>query len=395
MSDNASASTSANTSNRNINFMNKTGFYNKQESIFSNTFTVALIVVIGLAFVGYAFYFYYYKAADNNIQANSSYYGKDIALYQPVFQETANTITDCISMCENDITCDGMTYNNKTQICTGTKNGQLRNETAEYSAWIKPAGEEPSSVSKDFKKAVLIGYAKSFRVLDGLKIMNPYMLGNFCWSFNLTIYDFYKNYGSWRHIFHKGTPITTGQILSYQSWENLVQDFPNQQIGVWLAPFTNNLRIAMTTTSLENRTYGSYTDAFVEKCDPVSGNCFITDMPSGKWTDTARAGDGSNPKPRISTNLEYLDQDLQNIPINTELNIIVNVYNTIVEVYFNGKIVKISQLEGTPVSDRKNLYVLNEKTANCEISNLLFYPDVVKKTDVSSIMALTAHTASD
>lgn len=395
MSDNASASTSANTSNRNINFMNKTGFYNKQESIFSNTYMVALIVVIGLAFVGYAFYFYYYKAADNNIQSNSSYYGKDIALYQPVFQETANTITDCISMCENDITCDGMTYNNKTQICTGTKNGQLRNETAEYSAWIKPAGEQPSSVSIDFKKAVLIGYAKSFRVLDGIKIMNPYMLGNFCWSFNLTIYDFYKNYGSWRHIFHKGTPITTGQILSYQSWENLVQDFPNQQIGVWLAPFTNNLRIAMTTTSLENRTYGSYTDAFVEKCDPVSGNCFITDMPSGKWTDTARAGDGSNPKPRISTNLEYLDQDLQNIPINTELNIIVNVYNTIVEVYFNGKIVKISQLGGTPVSDRKNLYVLNEKTANCEISNLLFYPDVVKKTDVSSIMALTAHTASD
>lgn len=382
-----------NTTNRNIDFTNKTGFYNKHEGIFSNTFTVSLIVVIGMAFIGYAFYFYYYSAADNNVRANSSYYGKDIALYEPVFQDTANTITDCISMCENDITCDGMTYNNKTQICTGTKNGQLRNETADYSAWIKPIGE-PSSVSKDFKKAVLVGYTKSFRVLDGIKIMNPYMLGNFCWSFNLTIYDFYKNYGSWRHIFHKGTPITTGQTISYQSWENLVQDFPNQQIGVWLAPFTNNLRIAITTTSLENRTYGSYTDAFVEKCDASSGNCFITDMPSGKWTDTARAGDGSNPKPRISTNLEFLDQDLQNIPINTELNIIVNVNNTVVEVYFNGKIVKIFQLGGTPVSDRKNLYVLNEKTANCEISNLLFYPDIVKKADVSSIMALTTNTSA-
>lgn len=373
---------------RTIDFTNKTGFYQKREGIFSNPIMVSIIIFIGMAFIGYAFYLYYYNAADNNVQANSSYYGKDITLYQPIFQESANTITDCIAMCQNDVTCDGMTYNNKTQICTGTKNGQIRNENNDISAWIKPTDEKTTATTKDFTKAVLVGFTKSFRVIDGLKIMNPYMLGNFCWSFNITIYDFYKNYGSWRHIFHKGTPITTGQILSYQSWENLVQDFPNQQIGVWVAPFTNNLRIAITTSSLENRAYGSYPDAFVEKCDPISGKCFITDMPSGKWTDTSRAGDDSTPKTKVSTNLEYIDQDLQNIPINTELNVIVNVYNTVAEIYFNGKIVKVSQLGGTPVSDRKNLYVLNDKTVNCEISNLLFYPDVLKINDVSSIMAI-------
>jgi hypothetical protein len=377
-----------NSSVRKINFTNRTGFYQNDKNIFSNPIMVSLIVFIGMAFIAYAFYVYYYSAADNNIQTNSSYYGKDITLYQPLFQESANTITDCVEMCQNDVICDGMTYNNKTQICIGTKNGQLRNETSDYSAWVKPIGE-PISASKDFKKAVLVGYTKSFRVLDGAKIMNPFMLGNFYWSFNITVYDFYKNYGSWRHIFHKGTPITTGQILSYQSWENLIQDFPNQQIGVWLAPFTNNLRIAITTTSLANRTYGEYPDAFVKKCDSISGNCFITDMPSGKWTDTSRAGDGSIPKTQVSTNLEYLDQDLQNIPINTQLNVTVNVHNNIVEVYFNGKIVKVSQLDGTPISDKKNLYVLNEKTANCEISNLLFYPDVVKKADIASIIALS------
>lgn len=371
-----------------INLNNKTSFYQSQKGIFENKITVFIIILIGLAFCGYGFYMYYFSAGNNNVKSNSSYYGKDISYYQPIFQESANTIKDCITMCENDITCNGITYNNKTQMCLGTKEGQLRNENSDYSAWVKPIGHQPTSISKDFSKAVLIGYTKSFRVLDGMKIMNPYMLGNFSWSFNLTIYDFYKNYGSWRHIFHKGTPITSGQILSYQSWENLIQDYPNQQIGVWLAPFTNNLRIAITTTSLENRTYGSYSDAFVEKCDSISGNCFITDMPSGKWADVSRAGDGSIPKTKISTHLEYLDQDLQNIPINTLLNITINVYNTIVEVYFNGKIVKVSQLEGTPISDRKNLYVLNEKTAHCEISNLLFYPDIIKKNDLSSIMSL-------
>lgn len=381
---------SNNSSIKQVNIANKTGFYQPPKGgIFSNPITVSVIVLIGMAFIGYAFYVYYFTAVDNNVQANSSYYGKDIALYQPVFQESANTITDCINMCENDITCDGMTYNNRTQICIGTKDGQIRNENSDYSAWVKPKGQQPEK-AVDLKKSVLVGYTKSFRVLDGLKIMNPYMLGNFCWSFNITIYDFNKNYGSWRHIFHKGTPITTGQILSYQSWENLVQDFPNQQIGVWLAPFTNNLRIAITTTSLANRSYGEYPHAFVEKCDTLTGDCYITDMPSGKWTDTSKAGDGSIPNTQVSTNLEYLDQDLQNIPINTQLNVIVNVYNTVVEVYFNGKIVKVSQLGGTPVSDKKNLYVLNDKTANCEISNLLFYPDVVKKADIASIINLQA-----
>lgn len=377
----------SNPSRREIDFTSRTGFYQRTKAIFSNSLMVSIIVLIGMAFVGYAFYVYYYNAANNNVHANSSYYGKDITLYQPIFQESANTITDCITMCQNDVICDGMTYNNRTQICTGTKDGQIRNENTDYSAWVKPIGQLATDTT-DFKKAVLVGYTKSFRVLDGSKIMNPYMLGNFTWSFNITILDFYKNYGSWRHIFHKGTPIETGQILSYQSWENLIQDFPNQQIGVWLAPFTNNLRIAITTTSLANRAYGAYPDAFVEKCDSLTGNCFITDMPSGKWTDTSRAGDGSTPKTQVRTNLEYLDQDLQNIPINTQLNVIVNIYNTVVEIYFNGKIVKVSQLGGTPVSDKKNLYVLNDKTANCEISNLLFYPDVVKKTDVANIMNL-------
>ncbi len=376
----------------NIDMTSKIGFYEQTKGIFSNPILVSIIVLIGMAFMGYAFYVYYYAAADSNVQANSSYYGKDITTYEPLFQESANTITDCINICQNDVICGGITYNNKTQTCVGTKDGQVRSESANYSAWVKPQGQQPTA-DRDFKKAILVGYTKSFRMLDGAKIMKPYMLGSFSWSFNITIYDFYKNYGSWRHIFHKGTPITSGQILTYQSWENLVQDFPNQQIGVWLAPFTNNLRIAITTTSLANRAYGEYPDAFVEKCDPAAGTCFITDMPSGKWTDTSKAGDGSNPKTQVSTNLEYLDQDLQNIPINTQLNVIVNIYNNVAEVYFNGKIVKVAQLGGTPVSDRTNLYVLNEKTANCEITNLLFYPEPLKIADVSSILELAAPTS--
>jgi hypothetical protein len=374
---------------RTVNLTNRSEFYQEKKGIFTNPITVSIIVFIGMSFMAYGFYSYYFGIAstDYQIKNNSSYYGKDITLYEPIFKNSANTISDCITICENDVTCNGITYNNNTQSCIGTKDGIMRNETSEYSAWVKPEGQHNTTGSVDFTKAVLVGYTKSFRVLEGGKIMNPYMLGNFSWSFNLTIYDFYKNYGSWRHIFHKGTPIPTGEVLSYQSWENLIKEIPNQQIGVWLAPFTNNLRIAVTTTSQSNRSFGSYDDAFVQKCD-VNGNCFITDMPSGKWSDTSRAGDGSNPNPKVTTSIEYFDQDLQNIPINSTINVIINFYNTVSEVYFNGKIVKVTQLDGVPTHDKSSLYVLNDKTANCEIGNLLFYPENLKIADVSNIMNL-------
>lgn len=373
-----------------VELYNKTGFYSKRSGIFENIKIVILVLVIALLFIGYAAYVYFYETSSNIIKANSSYYGQDIALYEPIFQQTTNTVTDCVNLCNNDLTCDGITYNNDTQTCMGTKNGKIRNETATYSAWVKPV-TTTNKITTDFTKSILLGYTKSSRQISGNKISNPFMLGNFCYSFNLTIYDFYQNYGYWRHIFHKGTDIGSGTTLSYQSWENLVKDIPNQVIGVWLAPFSNNLRIAVSTTSISNRAYGSYADAFVEKCND-SGNCFITDMPSGKWADTSKAGDGSNPKTKLDSYVEYFDQDLQNIPINSQVNIIINFRNTNAEVYFNGKIVKITQLDGTPNSDKSNLFVLNDKTVNCEISNLLYYPNAVSIENTKQIISMQPAT---
>ena len=391
-----------------INLYKKTGFYANQPekgAIFSNVYLIIIIFIISFLSIGYAIYVYYYNDSDNIISNNSSYYGKNVLLYEPLFEQQSNTIKDCINICNNDLTCDGITYNNDTQMCLGTKNGQIRSETQSYSAWVK-SKKFSKQILHDFTKAILIGYTKTSRQVSGDKIQNPYMLGHYCYSFNLTIYDFYKNYGYWRHIFHKGTHIQDGSIITQQSWENLVKEMPNQVIGVWLAPFSNNLRIAVTTTSLGNRNSGSYPDAFVEKCNNSNNSnnsnntdntdntdrnemsCYITDMPSGRWNDTSKQGDGSTPKPKLNTYIEYFDNDLQNIPINTQINIIVNFRNTNAEVYINGKIVKITQLNGTPQYNKSNLYVLNDKTTNCEISNLLYYPDSVKLADVEKIISI-------
>jgi hypothetical protein len=272
-------------------------------------------------------------------------------------------------------------------MCTGTKNGVIRNESGEYSAWVKPP-ESNEKKTINFKNSVLVGYTNTFRMIAKEKIFKPFTIGNFAYSFNVIIKDFYKNYGYWRHIFHKGTAIEPGKTLAYQSWENLISEIPNQSIGVWMAPFTNNLRIAITTNTVGNLPSYKYKDAYVQVCD--DNDCYITDLPSGKWADRKVIRDESTIayKPKIDKFIEFIDHDLQNIPINTKLNITINVMNKTVEIYFNGKIVKVTQLEGTPALDTNNLYVFNEYTINGEISNLLYYPDALKLQNIKDIINL-------
>ncbi len=351
---------------------------------------ILIIAFIALVFIGYAIYKYLQTSKVLNILDNTSYYGEDIANYQPLFQEKTKNVVDCINVCAADITCDGITYNTDTQECLGTKNGKTRNENANYNAWVKPESDKIATedMSKDFTKSMLLGYTKTMTSIDSKKIQPPYMLGVFSYSFNLTIYDFYKNYGSWRHVFHKGTSIDSGTSLNYQSWENLIVDFPIQSIGVWLAPFTNNLRIAVTTQSLANTTYGSSSEAFVEKCNSLTNQCYITDMPSGKWADNSKSGDGSNPNTRLDTYVEFFDNDLQNFPINKQINVTVVFHGSFVEILFNGKLNKVHNLEGIPILNTSSLYVMNDLTFGGEITNLLYYPDALLLGDIQSIISM-------
>lgn len=373
-----------------VDLLNKTSFFVKKENIFSNTYVILAILLIGLGFLGYSIYYYMTNKDAITIAASSSYYGTDIANYEPIFKEEIKTVNECITRCQNDITCDGITYNIDTQACLGTKNGQLRSEQSNYNAWVKPPSDKigQGATTSDFSKSILVGNTKVFTVIDGKKMQSPFTLGYFSYSFNITIYDINKNYGSWRHIFHKGDPIDIGAILNYQSWETLITDFPNQAIGVWLAPFTNNMRIAITTRTQANRNTGSYPDAFVEKCDNLTENCYITDMPGGKWVDKSRLSDNSTTITKFITSVEYIDQDIQNIPINKQINITINFLGKDVEIFFNGKIVKIVRLNGDPQTNRSGLYVMNDKTFGGELSNILYYPDALKLPDIKSIINL-------
>ena len=121
----------------------------------------------------------------------------------------------------------------------------------------------------------------------------------------------------------------------------------------------------------------------------MTNDCYITDMPGGKWIDKSRSGDNSNPKTKLNTYIEFFDSDLQNIPINKQINITINIQGTDAEVYFDGKIVKVVKLDGVATISNTNLYVMYDNTFGGELSNLLYYPEPLKLQDVNSILTLS------
>lgn len=373
-----------------INLTNKSGFFQKHKAtIFDNIYTIIIIFSIALLFIGFTIYYIYKQADQLDIKNNSSYYGQELLTYQPTFQKETKNIVDCVNICKNDLTCDGITFNTDTNTCSGTKNGLIRNETGNYSAWVKPTDfTQLDTTQTNISKAILIGNTSSMKNIKADKIQNPYLLGTFSYSLNIIITDFYKNYGYWRHIFHKGTQIDPTIGLTYQSWENLVKEIPIQVIGLWLAPFTNNLRIAITTTGQSNINKGSYTDAFIQNCGN-DGSCYITDMPGGKWVDKQKMGDGSIANPSIETYIEYFDQDLQNIPVNKLFNLTLNFRGYDAELYINGKIIKTIRLDGIPILDKSDLYCMNEKTIGGQITNLIYYPDALNLNSINEINNMT------
>ncbi len=127
-------------------------------------------------------------------------------------------------------------------------------------------------------------------IIDKTEIPNTDFLaptGGYCMSIALKISDFYTNAGSWRHIFHKGSPIITQKDVNYNS---LNKYGTNQQYpGLWLHPDKNNIRICLTTTGTTENEYFDINNVSIGKWIVISINIFEKNCEiymNGKLSDT-------------------------------------------------------------------------------------------------------------
>lgn len=349
--------------------------------LISENFAIIVLAIIAFAFIVLGLYLYFKESA--TFKNGKTYYGTDLLNYQPVFKINTDKIDPCVERCEKDTLCTGITYNKDTLQCLGTNKGTIRDDEANLTVWLKPKVKQLDPIA-----LTLIGFTNNKKIIQPVDIPKPKLPHQFTYSFYLYINDFYENQGVWRHILHKGNDINS---INTPNWEDISKTIPDQSIGVWMAPFHNNIRIALTTIQNINKDSIVYSHANKQEYLEMSStnskpNIFLTDIPYGKYADKNRATLRTNEKKvDYQKNLEYVD--VNNIPIKKLIHITIAIHELMMEIYLDSKLHKIIELHGYPEYNSGNLIVLNKTAVQGDVLDLKFtsgslkYADIIKLID--------------
>ena len=321
---------------------------------FENPVLLTFILLITFGFIAYGLY-YYYKS-DTDFKQGQTFYGADVLAYEPLFTLDTDKIDKCIDRCQKDSMCAGVTFNTDTLTCTGTEEGQLRDDNSNYVSWVKPksiansTGFHNKLVGANTEKPIQ-GFANSFMTINNTEFARPPFNSRFNFSVFLYINDFYEGHGRWRNIICKGTPWPAGEHLNTPYWETVTESRPDQCLGIWLAPFNNNLRICLTTRRQPS----------------------VVVQPSTATPSTTNTA-------TIIQSLEYID--IQNIPTRKLFHLSVNMVEGGMEVYLNGKLHRMITLKGAPVWNNLPMTLFGQTSTPATILDLIFIPDSADLDDI-------------
>ena len=374
----------------------------------------SLVMILIIIIIGCFVLFYYIlgKKDTDSYKVGYSFSPKDMTNLdiQPVIDKKTNNIINCIDEAKNTGNCSGITFNEDTYKCVGYKDGMLIKTSPNMYAWEKPKEKQ----TKEAQTMLLTNNSQQ-TTISASKLPFPYELYNFNFSFHINILDWYNStHGYWKCVFLKG-PVDRldnkfNKIQATHSWEDIISQLPEQCIGVWLAPFNNNIRICITTEATHNNN-----KTYVEPSQQICANnlCISTSTLSRDELET-------NPKYKdhleqlkdletkfenkssfntptttnkllITENKEtnkktYMEfYDILNVPMNKLFFLSVNVNQNIMEIYMDGKLNYIINLEGKPKYNKYDLNVKNEPTYNGSIHNLSFVPYHIQYRDIQKL----------
>jgi hypothetical protein len=178
---------------------------------------------------------------------------------------------------------------------------------------------------------------------------------------------------------HKGTPPTVQQF-STPNWEDIVAEIPDQSIGVWMAPFNNNVRIALTTTGESTILSGKS-----NKRRPAYPHAMVMD--SGLLTDGPQdlSSVQNNSGINGSKKLEFID--IPHFPVNKRVHICVNIIHDIMEIYRDGRLLTTYNLSGLPEFSRDDVHILKPRTIDGALYNLAWQPSAMSLAHLRKLIA--------
>jgi hypothetical protein len=157
----------------------------------------------------------------------------------------------------------------------------------------------------------------------------------FTWSVWIYIDDLTYNSGRYRCVFYKGNDFTRDP----NNLDNQGLNFPNNAPGLYIAPNTNSLVIMMNTFNVINE------------------EIQINDIPINKW-----------------------------------VNVVIRCQNNKLDVYINGSIIKSHHLHGVPKQNYGDVFIAPNGGFSGYISNLSYYDYALGITEIANISKNGADT---
>jgi hypothetical protein len=336
-------------SNKNIDIDKKKVFY------------IALaIIILSSIFI---FLMIRFKKKGSEIQYGYQYFPKDITTNNKQTKKYKE-VEECIKDCKDDGYCGGLTFDTTSNICYKFNKGEIVPGETKHIAW------EKEKEDKDFfDKTLLTGKVSNEKVILKETLFTQVDNNKYAFSFWLDIKDFYgehSNHKVWKHILNKGN---NPDIQETDNWKDIENIVINQSPGIWLAPYTNNIRICFAVNF--NKPNISETQNTLGKLDI---NSIEEEFKYRTLPDNIQENKNT---------IQYID--IIDVPINKLFFMCININGNVVEIYLNNNLHKTMILYGSIIPENNNIYIKSKPTFNGNLYNLNYLPYFIKYQDVKDL----------
>lgn len=312
------------------------------------------LLVCGL--LGYTIYHHYQGSF---LMEGHSYLSKDIKSLDYLFEHKESSKEKCVEDCKSDYLCHGVTFDASQNICYGVRDGRVREDETYLYAWEK---EKDGKVSED---NLILSWTNGTKKINHRQLPVPPFIGHYGLNFWFKIEDWYYNHTFWRGIIYQGSEIKENSLQA-TTWSEVTNKIPKQRFGVWLAPYTNNIRIVIGT----NVPYNTGAALDHPKNQICTGKNCTMDI-------------GQPQTDSVYFDLEHVD--IKDVGVNTNIMISLVLDDGGLSVYYNGKLRHNIFLDGRPVPFNLDCYIKPDKSYKGTFQMFRFFPKVIDSNQIAKL----------